>query len=143
VGCCISTPSYTGEEKNVVVIGGGFAGVHLCAHMGKSMHNLRITVLAPSSYMDIAWASPRAIADPASANRNVVPLANVFANGRVTHKRGAAASVSKTAVTTTAGEVRCYARLPVSSSPYTHSFLLAWGGSGDLITLLIVFNCSS
>lgn len=100
-----------------MVVGGGMAGVKLCHHMASTMHNLLITVLSPNDALDISWASPRAIADPKSANRNVVPFNQIFKNGRVVHKQGTAASVSKTAVTTSTGEVRTpFASFVLSSS---------------------------
>ena len=114
MGCCGSTP-YIGAEKKVVVVGGGMAGVKLCHHLAQSMHNLHITILSPNDAMDISWASPRAIADPASASRNVVQFTHIFKNGRVVHKQGTAASVSAGAVTTSTGEVSC------EKTPYPYS----------------------
>ena len=106
MGGCVSTAAYVGEEKKIVVVGGGFGGVKLCHEMAKTAHNLQITILSPNDALDIAWASPRAIADPKSANRNVVPFASIFKSDRIAHVHDAAASVSKTAVTTASGKVR-------------------------------------
>jgi len=128
MGICGSTP-YKGAEKNVVIVGGGYAAVYLCAHFQKSMHNLRITILSPGDYFDVAWASPRAIAEPAGANRNVIQFSKIFKNGRVKHKSGSAASVSKTAVTTNTGEVLPYDVLVIATGA------LYPAGSGDVTAL--------
>ena len=63
---------YRGETKRVVIVGGGFAAVHMCEELAKQPHDIKITMICPNDHLDIAWASPRAIAGE-TANNVIVP----------------------------------------------------------------------
>ena len=58
---------YDGEQRRVVIVGGGFAAVHMCEELAKHPHNIKVTMICPNDHLDIAWASPRAIARPETA----------------------------------------------------------------------------
>ena len=96
---------YDGEQRRVVIVGGGFAAVHMCEELAKHPHNIKVTMICPNDHLDIAWASPRAIARPETANRNVIPLHKIFqrskhAHDMVTHVHDTVAWVTETYVET-------------------------------------------
>ena len=96
---------YRGETKRVVIVGGGFAAVHMCEELAKQPHDIKITMICPNDHLDIAWASPRAIARPETANRNVIPFHKIFERSKhaasmVTHVHDTVAWVTETYVET-------------------------------------------
>ena len=96
---------YRGETKRVVIVGGGFAAVHMCDELAKQPHDIKITMICPNDHLDIAWASPRAIARPETANRNVIPFHKIFERSKhaasmVTHVHDTVAWVTETYVET-------------------------------------------
>ena len=96
---------YRGETKRVVIVGGGFAAVHMCEELAKQPHDIKITMICPNDHLDIAWASPRAIARPETANRNVIPFHKIFERSKyaasmVTHVHDTVAWVTETHVET-------------------------------------------
>ena len=96
---------YRGETKRVVIVGGGFAAVHMCEELAKQPHDIKITMICPNDHLDIAWASPRAIARPETASRNVIPFHKIFERSKhaasmVTHVHDTVAWVTETYVET-------------------------------------------
>ena len=64
----------------------------------------------------MTWRAVSARLELEDAGKNVVPLAKMFkSGGRVKHVQGTAAAVSKSAVTTAAGEVLPYDVLVIAS----------------------------
>ena len=89
----------------MVIVGGGFAAVHMCEELAKQPHDIKITMICPNDHLDIAWASPRAIARPETANRNVIPFHKIFERSKyaasmVTHVHDTVAWVTETHVET-------------------------------------------
>ena len=73
--------------------------------LAKQPHDIKITMICPNDHLDIAWASPRAIARPETANRNVIPFHKIFERSKhaasmVTHVHDTVAWVTETYVET-------------------------------------------
>lgn len=89
---------------HVLVVGGGLAGLSSAAKLRKSMRDLQITLVEPKAYVEIAWASIRALFDPSVADANLMDLAAWVTKHGVTHVRSSVISLSRTSAKLANGE---------------------------------------
>lgn len=73
----------------VVIIGGGLAGLSVLttlARGGSKQYDLQLTLVEPKTYLEIRWASIRAMFDEAIAKAATIPLTQILApHANATH----------------------------------------------------------
>lgn len=86
--------------SSVVIIGGGFAGCKV-AKLLSGDSNLRVTMIDPKDFFEVAWVNPRALVSPDWAQRSIIPY-STFLPG-IQHVKDAVATLEANKVVTKSG----------------------------------------
>lgn len=93
MGACHSSPA--GPKKTVVVVGGGYAGVHAAKALDRHAH---VVLINAQEELQLFMASPRALVERGFAAKTFFPYAKLFKHGgRFLH--GTATAIAPRAVT--------------------------------------------
>ncbi|KAI4334188.1 hypothetical protein L6164_018907 [Bauhinia variegata] len=99
-----------GNEKRVVIVGGGVAG----ALLAKSLQfNARVTLIDQKEYFEITWACLRAMVEPSFAERTAINHKDYFTNGNLVVS--SAVNITETEVLTAGGSNIAYDYLVIAT----------------------------
>lgn len=94
---CGGSSAYSLEQKNVVIVGGGFAGLQLAKIFESNPKvNVKVTLVSKLDYFDINYATFRSLVEPSMAAKQTIPLKDCLK--KTTIVTGSVSSVSKSSV---------------------------------------------
>lgn len=94
---CGSSGVYSQEKKNVVIVGGGFAGLQLAKIFESNPKvNVNVTLVSKLDYFDISYATFRSLVEPSMAAKQTIPLKDCLKKTLI--KTGSVTSVTKSSV---------------------------------------------
>lgn len=94
---------------HVLIIGGGLAGLAAAASLRKKFPSeLRLTLIEPKNYIEVPWATIRALFDTQIRQTSTFQLSSWAAKYNVTQIRASATSLTTTAVTLDNGSILAF-----------------------------------
>lgn len=107
---------------NVLILGGSFSGLSIAVTLSKSppRRETIITIVEPKAYLEVRWATIRAMFEESVSKGSTVPLSKILSPHRtIRHVRGHATSVSIDSVLLDDGQVLYFDILVVATGSVT------------------------